>query len=48
MYDESLAILSQVNPTLLDPEALGKYYEANCHVYNELAYYTRVEDMRQH
>jgi hypothetical protein len=48
MYDESLAILSQVNPTLLDPEALGKYYEANNHVYNELAYYTRVDAMREH
>ncbi len=47
MYDEALSILSQVNPAQLDPEALGKYYEANNHVYNELAYYTRVEAMRQ-
>ncbi len=47
MYDESLAILSQVDPSQLSPEALGKYYEASNHVYNELAYYTRVDAMRQ-
>ena len=46
MYDEALEILHHVNPNTLTPEALGKYYEAYNHVYNELAYYTRLSDMR--
>ena len=46
MYDEALEILSQINPQTLDQHALGVYYEAQNHVYNELAYYTHLEDMR--
>ncbi len=47
MYDEALEILQQVEPGQLDRQALGVYYEACNHVYNELAYYTHLEDMRQ-
>lgn len=46
MYDEALEILQQIQPTTLDQHALGVYYEAQNHVYNELAYYTHLEDMR--
>lgn len=47
MYDEALEILQQVQPEELDRQALGVYYEACNHVYNELAYYTHLDDMRQ-
>ena len=47
MYDEALEILSQVTPAELTHEALGKYYEAYNHVYNELAYYTHLDDMKE-
>lgn len=47
MYDEALEILQQVRPEELDRQALGVYYEACNHVYNELAYYTHLDDMRQ-
>ncbi len=46
MYDEALEILQQIQPATLDQHALGVYYEAQNHVYNELAYYTHLEDMR--
>ena len=47
MYDEAKEILQKVHPEELDQRALGIYYEAYNHVYNELAYYTHLEDMRQ-
>ncbi|MBR5687058.1 MAG: transcriptional regulator [Prevotella sp.] len=46
MYDEAQEILQQIRPETLDRHALGIYYEAQNHVYNELAYYTHLEDMR--
>jgi hypothetical protein len=40
MYDEALNILSEVK------DHSGTYYRACNHVYNELAYYTHLEDLR--
>ena len=45
MYDEAQRILSGIQPEGISKEALGIYYNANQHVYNELAYYTRMDDM---
>jgi cell division protein FtsB len=47
MYDEAFEMLEHVDPSLLDQQALGTYYEAMNHVYNELAYYTHLDDMRE-
>ena len=47
MYDEALNILDSVRPSGIDTLALGTYYEAYNNVYSELAYYTRLDDMRQ-
>jgi cell division protein FtsB len=47
MYDEALEMISQVEPALLDSAGLGIYYEARNHVYNELAYYTHLDDMKE-
>ena len=48
MYDEALMILDSINIPPLDTLALGTYYEAYNNVYSELAYYTRLDDMRQY
>ena len=47
MYDEALEMINQVEPALLDTAGLGIYYEARNHVYNELAYYTHLDDMKE-
>ncbi|MBR4389475.1 MAG: transcriptional regulator [Prevotella sp.] len=47
MYDEALEILNNVKPEEMDSSALGVYYEARNHVYNELAYYTHMADMKE-
>lgn len=48
MYDEALNILDSIKPSgQIEKTALGTYYEAYTNVYNELAYYTRLDDMRQ-
>lgn len=47
MYDEALEILDTVRPEEMDTTALGIYYEARNHVYNELAYYTHLADMKE-
>ena len=41
MYDEALNILSEVK------DHSGTYYRACAHVYNELAYYTHMEDLQE-
>ena len=46
MYDEALLILDSIQTAGADSMALGTYYEAYNNVYSELAYYTRVEGMR--
>ena len=47
MYDEALCVLDSLRPTPgMDSLALGTYYEAYNNVYNELGYYTRLDDMR--
>ena len=54
MYDEALMILDSISiPSSsvnlpIDSIALGTYYEAYNNVYSELAYYTRLDDMRQY
>ncbi len=48
MYDEALGILGSLNPSsTMDSMALGTYYEAYNNVYNELGYYSRLDDMRE-
>lgn len=47
MYDESLYILSNINVDEMDKKSIGVFYYALTHVYNELAYYTHLEDMRK-
>ena len=47
MYDEALNTLDSIHPVGIDTLSLGIYYEAYNNVYSELAYYTRLEHMRQ-
>lgn len=47
MYDESLAVLERIDASQLKGASLGVYYFAYTHVYGELAYYTRLDDMRK-
>ena len=47
MYDEALSTLDSIHPAGIDSLSLGIYYEAYDNVYSELAYYTRLEHMRQ-
>jgi len=47
MYDEALNTLDSIRPAGIDSLSLGIYYEAYNNVYSELAYYTRLEHMRQ-
>ncbi|WP_028902058.1 DUF6377 domain-containing protein [Prevotella sp. P6B4] len=47
MYDEALDILDSIRPTGIDTLSLGIYYEAYNNVYSELAYYTRLDHMKQ-
>lgn len=46
MYDEALAVLDKVDETALSEWGRGIYYYARAHAYGELAYYTRLPDMR--
>jgi len=47
LYDEALNILDAIKPEgHTEPGTLGTYYEAYNNVYGELAYYTRLDDMR--
>lgn len=47
MYDEALDILDSIRPAGIDTLTLGIYYEAYNNVYSELAYYTRLDHMKQ-
>jgi hypothetical protein len=47
MYDEAQAMLAKVDETALSEWGRGIYYYACAHVYGELAYYTRLSDMRK-
>ena len=47
MYDEALSILDSIQTAGIDTLTLGTYYEAYNNVYSELAYYTRLEIMKQ-
>ena len=47
LYDEALSILDGIQTDgVTEKSALGTYYEAYNNVYGELAYYTRLADMR--
>lgn len=46
MYDEALAVLDKVDEAALSEWGRGIYYYARAHAYGELAYYTRLADMR--
>ena len=47
MYDEALNILDSIRPVGIDTLTLGVYYDAYSNVYSELAYYTRLDLMKQ-
>ena len=47
LYDEALNTLDSITPAGIDSLARGIYYEAYNTVYSELAYYTRLENMKQ-
>ena len=47
MYDEAVAILDSIQTAGISQQALGEYYRARNNVYNELAYYTRLDNMRE-
>ena len=50
MYDEALTTLDSIQTAGIDGisrEALGEYYRARNNVYNELGYYTRLDNMRE-
>jgi hypothetical protein len=48
LYDEALNILDSIRlGSGLDSTVLGTYYEAYNNAYGELAYYTRLDDMRR-
>lgn len=47
MYAEALSVLAATDTTGVDRESLCSYYIAYCHVYGELAYYTKVDACRQ-
>ena len=47
MYDEAIAILDSIQTAGISQQALGEYYRARNNVYNELAYYTRLDNMRE-
>ena len=46
MYDEALNILDSIRVDGVDTLTLGTYYEAYNNVYNELQYYTRLNEMQ--
>ena len=46
MYDEALMTLDSINLTGVSREAMGEYYRARNNVYNELGYYSRLDNMR--
>ena len=45
MYDEALMTLDSISTDGISREAVGEYYRAYNNVYNELAYYTRLDNM---
>jgi len=47
MYNEALEMLDSINIHGADKIALGTYYEAYKNVYNELAYYTSLDDFKE-
>ncbi len=47
MYDEALMTLDSISTEGISREALGEYYRARNNVYNELGYYTRLDNMRE-
>ena len=47
MYDEALLTLDSIQTNGISSEAMGEYYKAYTNVYNELAYYTRLDNMRE-
>lgn len=48
MYDEAIMMLDKINVNELTTPSEGVYYLARAHVYGELAYYTRIDQMRKY
>ena len=48
LYTESLGILHRIDSQTLTPEGRTDYYVACIHVCGELAYYTKIQDMRDY
>lgn len=47
MYEEALNILDSIRIEGIEKEAQGEYYHAYNNVYNEMAYYTQMPEMKQ-
>ena len=47
MYDEALFTLRRINEQALDRSARTAYYRACNHAYSEMAFYTRIDSLRQ-
>ncbi len=47
MYEEALNILDSISTDGIDREAMGEYAHAYNNVYNEMAYYTQMPEMKQ-
>lgn len=47
LYNEALFCLRAINPEELDRQTLSTFYKACNHVYSELAFHGKIEDMRK-
>ncbi len=48
MYMESFDILAKVDTMMLDKRGKSDYYLASCHLYRELAFYTKVPKLKEY
>ncbi|MGM9727517.1 MAG: DUF6377 domain-containing protein, partial [Prevotella sp.] len=46
-YVEALGILSEIDTTGVDREAIGQYYISLVHVYGEMGYYSNVQSLKE-
>ena len=47
MYEEALNILASIRTEGIDRQAMGEYAHAYNNVYNEMAYYTQIPELKQ-
>lgn len=46
MYDEAMTVLQGINPAKVGKNELGYYYYAYYNLYDQLAYYTHIDEMK--